>query len=65
MERLIKRLTEPSTYAGLAGIAAGIGAVGKVNEAETVATMISTNGPALGGMLAGLLAMFMGEKNNR
>lgn len=65
MNRLIKRLSEPSTYAGLAGIAAGIGMVGKVNEAETVANIISTNGPAVGGMLAGLLAMFMGEKSNR
>lgn len=65
MKRLMKRLREPSTYAGLAGIAAGIGVLGQVNEAEVVANVITTNGPAIGGMLAGLLAMFIGEKGER
>lgn len=73
MRKLLKRFSEPSTWAGLAALTIGAGQIGKINEAPEVAAMINNAGDALASgsglngiitLLAGLVAMFMREKGN-
>lgn len=68
------RLSEPSTYAGLAAATVGIGQVAKIDEAPQVADLIGQAGQAAvtgdyvttGGMLLfGLLSIFMKEKGSK
>lgn len=72
---LFDRFREPSTYAGLAGIAFGVGQVVDFNESEQVAGALTqagevvaqTGDPVMGGvaLVGGLLAIFMGERGRR
>ena len=71
LEKLLKRLTEPSTWAGVAALAYGAGQVGQINEAAQVAEVAghaaevaAGGGGWLGAVIAfgaGLGAMFMPE----
>lgn len=68
---LKKRLSEPSTFAGLAAMILGAGELGKIREAPAVADAITGAGQAIAsGMdpitagiitLGGLAAVFLGE----
>lgn len=71
----LKRLSEPSTYAGLAAIFMGADKVFDINEAPAVADGLAVAGQAVaagapwwqavafGGL--GVLSVFMGEKGRR
>lgn len=68
------RVTEPSTYAGLAGVAYGIGQIFDFDEAGQAGDVLGGAAQAaasgdpvvtIGAILAGVLAMFMGEKKRR
>ena len=56
---LLNRVKEPSTWAGIAGLAFG---VGWINQAEALAVTESL--PAIVGGLGSLLAMFLTEKKD-
>jgi hypothetical protein len=70
---LKKRLSEPTTYAGLAAIVMGAGQLGKVNEAPAVADAIVAAAPHLAAgnwlnaLMIGLgsLAVLMKEKGGK
>lgn len=75
MNWLLKRLSEPSTYAGLAGVIVGAGQLGKINEAPAVADAVAAGGQAVAAgapawmaaaaVVTGLLAAFLKEKGGR
>jgi hypothetical protein len=73
MDYLLKRLREPSTYAGLAAVVMGVGEVAKVKEAPAIADALIGGAPAMahdpvtGGLmlLAGLLAMLLRDRGDR
>lgn len=75
MNKFLKRLREPSTYAGLAALVIGAGEIGKIREAPEVAETVSGVGQAIAsGMdpitagivgIGGLLSMFLGEKGDK
>lgn len=60
--KVLSRLAEPSTYAGLAAVVAGVGSVGGINEAPAVAQAVGSAGDAAAsyGPWGGLLALGMG-----
>lgn len=59
---ILRRLSEPSSYAGLAAIVAGLGQIGDMNEAPAVADAVVNAGAAAAasGPYAGLLALGLG-----
>lgn len=69
----LRRVSEPSTWAGIAAVVSGAGVLGKVNEAPAIADAIGQAGPALasgdylgGGMIiAGALAMLLKDKGGK
>lgn len=69
---MLKRLKEPSTYAGIAAIIAGGGMIAKVNEAPAVAHAVSSAGAQLAAgdyfgaamIFFGAFATFMKERGN-
>lgn len=71
MSIIKKRFSEPSTYAGLAGILLGLGQLFKINEAASLADVVTQTGTiaatgnvsvAIGVAVAGVLAVFLPEK---
>ncbi|MEQ8829742.1 MAG: hypothetical protein RLW87_08025 [Alphaproteobacteria bacterium] len=70
-----KRISEPSTWAGLVGIVLGAGQAFKIEEAQPVAEAVGAVGQALAGGadpitagivgFAGLAAVFLGEKGRK
>lgn len=72
MNRILERLREPSTFAGLSAITLGLGEVARINEAPAVASTIAHAGEqAITGnfigagvaLFTGLFAIFMKEKS--
>jgi len=77
MEKFLKRLSEPSTYAGLAAVIFGVGEVAKLDYSEQVAQTVEVVGQGIVagggstqslitgavGLLGGILAIFMREKS--
>lgn len=72
--KLLSRLAEPSSWAGLAAVVAGVGQLGKIEEAPAIVDVIGQAGQAVGangpfgGLVAlglGLVAVFVGEKGPR
>ena len=73
-DKIKDRLSEPSTWGGLAAATVGVGQVAKINEAPQVAELIGQAGQAavtgdyvtaVGMGLFGLLSIFMREKGGR
>jgi len=72
LQKTTARLKEPSTYAGLAGILAGLNSIFNLHGTEQVANVVAGAGQALatgaspamliGTVLTGLFAMFLPEK---
>lgn len=72
MDWLLKRLSEPSTWGGLALAVSGVGQLGKINEAPAVVDALGQGAQAVAHgtdpvtagvmVLGGLLAAFMREK---
>ncbi len=71
MNWLKDRMGEPSTYAGLAAILAGVGQLADINEAPAIADAITNAAPlalsgnwvgAVGALLMGSLAVFMRDR---
>lgn len=70
--KLINRLKEPSTYAGLAGLLFGAGTLFKDDNLPVIADAVQTGGEtyiatgspatAVGAVVMGLLAIFMPER---
>lgn len=62
MMNMKKRLSEPSSWAGLAAVAYGVGELGKINEAPEIAETLQGVGAAVAGgadpMQAGLMGLF-------
>lgn len=75
LNKIIKRVKEPSSYAGLAAILVGVNELFKVKELEPVIdatiaagdAVAATGSPvmALAALIAGILAMFMPEKGEK
>ncbi|MBC7135094.1 MAG: hypothetical protein H5U25_05555 [Oceanibaculum nanhaiense] len=72
MNYFLKRLREPSTYAGLAAIVGGAGGLAKIDEAPAIADALVSGAPIIaadpliGGLmvLAGLLATLLKDRGN-
>jgi len=74
MQKVLNRASEPSTYAGLAGIVSGLGMIFDINEAEPIVqaaghaaeAVLATGNPAMGiaTLLFGLLGVFMPERKS-
>lgn len=72
MNNILKRLSEPSSYAGLGAIFAGVNELFKVKELEPLITathsaadaVSATGSPifALGALMTGLIAVFKPDK---
>lgn len=70
--KIVKRLKEPSTYAGVAGVLASSGVLFKDDNLPVIADAITQGGDAymatgnemtaLGVLITSLLAIFIGEK---
>ena len=75
LDKILDRLREPSTYAGLAAVAVGAGQVFDISEAPAVAdaigsagaTMTATGDPIMGGaaLVFGLLAILLRERGRK
>lgn len=75
MDALIKRLSEPSSWAGLGAVAVGVGQLVKADEAPAVADVLAGTGQAIAGGLpwwqaaalaaGGIAAIFLREKGGR
>jgi len=75
LSKLIARISEPSTWAGIAAIAYGVGEAGKVNEAGEIAGVagqaaeVAAGGGgwvgALTAFAAGTAAIFLREKGDQ
>jgi len=75
MNWLLKRITEGSTWAGLAAVVLGVGQVGKINEAAPIADAFGQVAGAVGAGVdpvtamftvgAGALAMFLKDKGDK
>ena len=72
MDYILKRLSEPSTYAGIGSVVTGALVLGKAHEAEAVGAAIANSGESfvrgdyIGGgaaLIFSLLAIFKGEKS--
>tara|TARA_Y100001001_G_scaffold121981_1_gene120146 strand:+ start:756 stop:977 length:222 start_codon:yes stop_codon:yes gene_type:complete len=71
LNKILDRLKEPSSYAGLAAITLGAGQIFKINEAEQVAETLNQAGAAAASgdivapvatLILGLAAFFRSEK---
>jgi len=72
MDWFLKRISEGSTWAGLAAVILGIGQVGKINEAPVIADAVGQVGAAVGAGIdpvtaivtagAGAVAVFLRDK---
>lgn len=69
--KIIGRGKEPSSYAGLAAIIAGIGLLGDIHEAPQIAATVEQAGAAItggnfalgvGALVAGLAGIFLPER---
>ena len=75
MHKIMDRVKEPSTYAGAAAMAYGVGELFKIKEAAPAADAIAQAGQAVAGgadpmtagimAVAGFLAMVMRERGRR
>lgn len=74
LAKILARLSEPSTYAGLAAVTVGVGQVAKIEEAPEIARVVADAAAAVGiagpwGALAaiglGVASIFMREKGKR
>lgn len=72
-DKMKARASEPSTYAGLALIAQGVGTVGQVNETAAAVTILQAVGQGLASgqgwwgvamALLGAVAVLKGEKSS-
>ncbi|MGF1609745.1 MAG: hypothetical protein ACFCUQ_10140 [Kiloniellales bacterium] len=73
-KKFLGRLSEPSTYAGAAAVAYGVGELGKVKEAPAIAEAIGTAGQVAAGgdwvatvavLGMGIAAAFLPERGKR
>lgn len=62
MDWLLKRLSEPSTWGGLAAVTIGAGQLAKVNEAPAIADAVGQAGQAFvaGDTIGGAAALVFG-----
>ena len=73
MQKLLERFKEPSTYAGLAAIIAGLGQMFDINEAPALANGIATASNSIVGgdyvsafaIAAGAFAVILKEKSTK
>lgn len=72
MHKIMERLREPSSYAGLGLLTLGLGELFKVNEAPAIADAINAAGQAVAttgdpltaavALAGGILSLIMGER---
>lgn len=78
MNKIKKRLSEPSTWIGLSALITGVGLVGKINEAPVIAETVETVGQgvvtgmstgdwtlSISAIIAAIIGIFKGEKDSK
>lgn len=73
IQKILSRLREPSTYAGLAAVVVGVGELARINEAHSVAAVITSFGDAiisgqygtLGALAFGVLAAVLPDRTSK